>query len=379
MTFFMDLSFLDKSSGVTPLLVRLYDSHKLYGLAKDKQPLARAELMSVVSDLLGMDLSPRESELIADVLIALMRQAEKDLRQALAERLSMLEKAPLRLILQISHDEIEIAAPVLRNSAVLGELDLIYIIKSKSSEYWCEIAARKKLSDHVMNILADTRDFDTAMTLAENTFITLTEHTLGVLSELAQNSEDIAMPLLRRDDVGSEIASKLYQFVGYELKRYITENYEIESGMITDAIDDIILEFVDVAEQDQFTPPTSVIQSVERFHSKGLLTVKMMLATLKRGQMQTFIAMFSKFSGLPVDTVISILRQSSGQGLAVACRAREIAKQDFISMYLLSNRIRNSGKMVDLKDITRAISYFDRIQPGIAKGILENSLSSLQD
>jgi hypothetical protein len=112
----MDLSFLDKSSDVTPLLVRLYDSHKLYGLAKDKKPLARAELMSIISDLLGMNLSPRESELIADVLIALMRQAEKDLRQALAERLSMLEKVPLRLILQISHDEIEIAAPVLRNS-----------------------------------------------------------------------------------------------------------------------------------------------------------------------------------------------------------------------------------------------------------------------
>src|SRR5262245_34641947 len=130
----MDLSFLDKSSGVTPILVRLYDSHKLYGLAKDKKPMARAELTSAVSDLLDMDLSPRESELIADVLIALMRQAEKDLRLALAERLSVSDKAPLRLILQISNDDIDIAAPVLRNSNVLGDLDLIYIIKSKSAE-----------------------------------------------------------------------------------------------------------------------------------------------------------------------------------------------------------------------------------------------------
>ena len=375
----MDLSFLDKSSDVTPLLVRLYDSHKLYGLAKDKKPLARAELMSIISDLLGMNLSPRESELIADVLIALMRQAEKDLRQALAERLSMLEKAPLRLILQISHDEIEIAAPVLRNSAVLGELDLIYIIKSKGADYWCEIAARKKLSDHVMNILADTRDFDTALTLAENTNLKLTEHALNVLSDLAQDSEDIATPLPRRDEVDKGIAAKLYQHVGYELKRYIVDNYEIESGMLTDAIDEIILEFVDGVDEDQYVPTASVIKSVERFHEKNLLTVKMMLGTLKRGQTQTFVAMFSKFTGLPLETVISILRQSSGQGLAVACRAKEINKQDFISMYLLSNRIRNSGKMVDLKDITRAITYFDRIQPGIARGIMENSLTSLQD
>jgi hypothetical protein len=146
--------------------------------------------------------------------------------------------------------------------------------------------------------------------------------------------------------------------------------------MLTDAIDEIILEFVDGVDEDQYVPTVSVIKSVERFHEKNLLTVKMMLGTLKRGQTQTFVAMFSKFTGLPLETVISILRQSSGQGLAVACRAKEISKQDFISMYLLSNRIRNSGKMVDLKDITRAITYFDRIQPGIAKGIMENSLSS---
>ena len=76
----MDLGFLDKSSNVTPLLVRLYDSQKLHGLAQDEKPLARAELTSAVTELLEMDLSPRETELIADVLIGLMRQAELDLQ-----------------------------------------------------------------------------------------------------------------------------------------------------------------------------------------------------------------------------------------------------------------------------------------------------------
>src|SRR5688572_4950053 len=119
----MDLSFLDKSSGVTPLLVRLYDSHKLYRLAKDRKPFARAELTSTVSALLDVALSARETELVADVLIALMRQAEKDLRQALAEKLSILDQVPLRLVLQIANDEIDVAAPVLRNSPILGDLD----------------------------------------------------------------------------------------------------------------------------------------------------------------------------------------------------------------------------------------------------------------
>ncbi len=373
----MDLHFLDKASGLTPLLVKLHDTQKLYALAKDKQPLARAELISVITTLFDMDLSARESELVADVLIVLMRQAERDLRCALSEKLSTMDNVPLRLILQISNDEIDIAAPVLRQSNILGELDLIYIIKSKSARYWREIAARKQLSDQVMNILADTRDFGTALALAENNGIKLTEHTLSVLADLARDSETIAAPLLRRDEVTRDLAANLYRFVGEELKQYIVEHHGVEARPLTEAIDEIVLEFVDAGEEEQLAPPPSTLKMAERLKQKGLLNVNTMLGMLKRGQMQSFVAMFTEYTGLSADTTVSILRQSSGQGLAVTCRAFDISKQEFISLYLLSNRLRNGGKMVDLKDITRAISYYDRIQPAIAKGIIGNSMGIL--
>jgi len=151
----MDLSFLDKSSNVTPLLVRLYDSHKLHGLAQDEKPLARVELVTAVSELLEMELSPRESELMADVMISLMRQAEVDLREALAERLAVLDNVPLRLVLQLSNDEIDVARPVLKKSTVLGDMDLIYIVKSKGPEYWQAIAQREEISNQVINLLSD--------------------------------------------------------------------------------------------------------------------------------------------------------------------------------------------------------------------------------
>lgn len=374
----MDLSLLDKSSGVTPLLVKLYDSHKLY-LSKENQSLARHELTTAISILMDMKLSIRESELVADVMIALVRQAEKDLRVALAERLSTTDRAPLRLILQLSNDEIDVAGPVLRNSVVLSDMDLIYIIKSKGSEHWSEIARRQQLSDNVMNVLVDTRDFSTAMALAENDNIKLNSHTLNVLSELAQNNEQIATPLLHRDGLPGDIAAKLYQSVGQELKNYIVEKFDIDAGLLNNAIDDIIFELSEVAEEDKYTPTAAVTRSVERYKEKGLLTIKMMLSTLKRGQMQTFIAMLANFSSLPSETIISILKQHSGQGLAVLSRALDVSKQDFISFYLLSNRVRSEGKMVDLKDITRAITYYDRITPKIAKDIIQNTMTTLKD
>ncbi|MEM7651130.1 MAG: DUF2336 domain-containing protein [Pseudomonadota bacterium] len=370
----MDLGFLDKSSNVTPLLVRLYDSHKLHGLAKDNKPLARAELTSAVSELLEMDLSPRESELIADVLIGLMRQAELDLREALAERLAALDNVPLRLVLQLANDEIEVAAPVLRRSEVLGDLDLIYLIKSKGSAHWEEIAKREALSNQVMNLLSDTRDIRTAMALTKNENITLTQHVLTVLSDMAQKSDKLAMPLLQREEVTKDIAKTLYKYVGAEIKTFIETQYGISEGSIIESVDEVILEMVEASEAvGEFSPSETMISAAERYKSKGLLTMKLMLGSLRRGQIPAFIAQFSKFTSLCPKTTLEILSQSSGQGLAVACKAFEISKEDFVSVFLLTNRVRNKGRMVDLNDMTRAISYYNRINEDVARNIIKNS------
>ena len=374
----MDLSFLDKSSNVTPLLVKLYDSQQLHNLALDEKPIARAELTSAVSELLDMDLSPRESELIADVLIGIMRQAELDLREALAEKLSLMDSVPLRLVLQLTNDEIEVAGPMLSRSPVLGDLDLIYTIKSKGPAYWQAVAKREAMSNQVINLLADTRDFETAITLTKNEGIKLTEHAVVVLSDMAQKSDELAMPLLRRDEVTKDIAEKLYNFVGEQVKSLITENYGVKSASIVDKVDEVIIELVEANEAvNEFAPTDSMVRAADRYKSKGLLTTKLMLGALRRGQIQAFIAQFAKFTGLSPETTLEIMSQSSGQGLAVACKAFDIAKEDFVSIFLLTNRIRNSGRMVDLTDMSKAINYFTKIKGDVARGIIENSIENI--
>ena len=370
----MDLGFLDKSSGVTPYLVRLYDSQKLHGLASNDKPLARAELTSAVTELLEMELSPRESELVADVLIGLMRQAEIDLREALSERLALSENVPLRLVLQLANDEISVAEPVLAQSPLLGDMDLIYIIKSKGPQYWQAVAKRQKMSNQVMNILADTRDLDTAINLAKNKNIILTDHVMTVLSDIAQGTEDVAQPLLARDEVGVEIAKTLYRFVGTQLKEFIKTKYGISEDDLLNAVDEVMIDLIDASEaMHEFAPTENMIKSADRYKSKGLLTTKLMLGALRRGQVQAFIAQFAKFTGLDPETTLEIICQPNGQGLAVACKANDISKEDFVSIFLLTNRIRHNGRMVDLNDMTKAINYFNRIKPDVARGIMQNS------
>lgn len=374
----MDLNVLDQSSKMTPLLVKLYDSQKLDSLSKDEQPAARAELTAAVTELLEMDLSPREGELVADVLISLMRQAERDMRQVLAERLAIMDDVPLRLVLQMANDDIEVAGSVLSKNTVLSDLDLIYIIKGKGADHWKHIAKRPEMSDQIINILVDTGEKATVQNLVENQKITLTEYAIDVAADMACKDQVLAKPLLQREEVSEDIAKRIYQHVGQALKTHIIESYALEmDGSVADLVDDVIDEFVEAAGDLKYIiPSSSMLSAAERHMEKGLLTVKMMIGSLRRGQIQAFIAQFSQFTGMSPETVAEVLTQSSGQGLAVTCRAFDVAKADFMSIFLLTNRIRSEGKMVDLKDMEKAMSYFTRVDGKVAKDIVKNSMNA---
>lgn len=101
------------TSKMAPLLVRLYDAQKIHGMVDNDTPEARAELIEAVSELVGAELNVQEQELLSDVLIALIRQANTDMRLALSERISVLDSAPLRLVLHLANDEIDVASPIL--------------------------------------------------------------------------------------------------------------------------------------------------------------------------------------------------------------------------------------------------------------------------
>ena len=305
-----------------------------------------------------------------------MRQAERDLRQALAEKLSVMKDVPLRLMLQLANDDAEVAGSVLTKSVVLSDLDLIYIITAKGADHWQHIAKRAKMSDQIINILVDTNEKRTVKTLVENDKITLTEYAIDVVTDMACKDEVLAKPLLRRDEVTEDIAKRIYQHVGKALKEYIVEKYDLDlDGSVTDLVDEAIMEFVDAADENaEILPSSSMLNTAERHHEKGLLTIKMMIGCLRRGQIQTFIAQFSKYTGMSPDTISDTLIQNSGQGLAVVCRAFNIAKEDFMSIFLLTNRLRNNGKMVDLKDMAKAMEYYTRVDTKVAIDVVKNSL-----
>ncbi len=378
----MDLRLFEKSPHVASLLVRLYDSQRLYGLARDNTPETRLELSGVMANLLEHQLTERESELVADVLIGLVRQAERDLRQSLAERLARMDKVPLRLILHLVNDEIQVAEPILEHSPILSDLDLVYIIKCQGAEYWQAIARRESLSVSLIDMLAGTKEMGTAMALTRNDRVRLTPYAMDIIAGLAQENGDLARPLLMREEMPPSLARRLYAHVGQELKNYISTFYGHAPGEITQAAEEIILEFAEAqaprpapaAPSDtDFMPTDDMMATARRMNELGQLNMTGAMETLKKAHVRNFIAMFSVHTGIGPKRLLDVLKQPSGQKLAILCRAYNMQKGDFTTVYLLTHRIRSADRLVNHRDLLSALTYFDRIRPESARMVLARS------
>ncbi|MCB1539147.1 MAG: DUF2336 domain-containing protein [Alphaproteobacteria bacterium] len=358
------------------MLVDLHDAQRKYATADAEHAgLTRQRVVQTVGQILESDVSERDREMVADILLSLVRQAEKDLRESLSERLCMMEGVPEDLILFLAHDVINVAKPVLRHSPVLTAQDLLYIIQSKPCEYWQSIAQRKLLDDCVVDALVDRNDEATALNLILNDKIALRTRAVEAFSELSKYSDQIAEPLLRRKELPQRLAMELYWHVSGPLRQKITERFGAQKAKIDLAFADAIEDFQDTAHGVQNPRPSALMQDLaHQYGEKDRITDAILVQTLRRGQIRFFVALMAQRSGLKTDIVQEIMRQIGGQGMAVACKAMEVKKENFVSIFLLSRSLARGDIAVDALELRKAIKYYDALSADLAASILADSI-----
>ena len=107
----------------------------LLKLARDRSIEGRTGLVQSVGDLFfntDKVLSGRERSLMTEILRQLIHDVELSVRLALSERLAGEDGAPKDLIEILANSEIEVAYPILRDSSVLQDIDLIEIIQHRT-------------------------------------------------------------------------------------------------------------------------------------------------------------------------------------------------------------------------------------------------------
>jgi|HubBroStandDraft_1064217.scaffolds.fasta_scaffold00037_50 uncharacterized protein (DUF2336 family) len=339
-------------------------------LARDKTLAGRRALVATIGDLFFANsevLSDREKALMTEILRHLIHDIEIAVRRALADRLAEQPTAPAELVRALANDAIEVAHPLLVNSEVLQDLELIEIIRNRTLEHQLAIAIRKSLSEQVADALVETDDVDVIKTLLENTQAQISQKTLEYLVEQSQRVDAYQNPLLRRPDLSGELAMRMYWWVSAALRAHIVEHFDVDPSELDVTMEHAVQE---LASLPAGLPPKAV-ELAARLAELGQISPTLMLQTLRDGEVALFAALFARFTGIRLQLVHRMLFELGGEGLCIACRGAGIDKSTFASLYVLTRKARGREHPAPLGDMAGILALYERIKPDAAATLLK--------
>jgi len=348
---------------------------QLLQLAREKSEAARSHLFEVMGDLFQEQagvLSAQERALMVDILEKLVREVSHDIRLKLSHRLADLPGTPRELAVLLANDEIDIASPILMRSRALQDADLIEIIHHRSRQHILAVAMRRDLSMSVSDVLVETGHSDVIMALLNNQEATISEKTMAYIVDQSKHVDEFQEPLVHRRDLPRELAVKMCYWVSAAIRQFVIEKFQVDANELDDTIEPILREQVAKAEAE--TQPAETLTPAEEaaraIKDSGKLSARLMIQTLRRGEVPMFEAMFAQAAELRLALIHRLLYEVGGNGIAVIARGLRLSREEFATIYLLTRRAR-PGLGGGAVDLGRALGFYDKVAGDAALKVLE--------
>jgi uncharacterized protein (DUF2336 family) len=337
---------------------------ELIEMARRRGRADRQELLDNITDLFmadGARLSDRERALITGILHRLVGTVEAEVRRALAERLKARTDAPPDLVLLLAGDDIEIARPLLEHSPLLRDPDLIQVIRSRGREHWLAISTRRQISADVSDAIVATGDADVIALLLRNEDADLSRQAMAYLVAEAERVDGYQEPLLRRRDLPPDLAMRMYWWVSAALRQYILNRFAVPEALVDDVLEGAALDAAGAPEANG--QPLSAIARdlVDRLSEHERISPHLLIGFLRCSRVAAFIAGFARFAAVPEPIARRVTLDADGESLAVLCRAADVNRNDFATLFLLIQNVRHGLRPLAPQRLNDILGFFDAI------------------
>lgn len=342
-------------------------------LAKDKSEHARARLVENITDLFLSDdgrLSEHERALMSDILGKLVSQVETDIKKELASVLVSENIELPEIILKLANDQVEIARPLLEQSTLLRDPDLIQIIRMRTDEHRMAIAMREEISEPISNALVEFGSEDVIEILLNNHDAALSERAMEYLVAESRRIDRFQEPLIRRADLPGDLAYRMFWWVSAALRKHILSDFDVDPVVF----DRAVRRAASVAIVDQDASQSTYVKAqhlVHRMAESGELSVQFLMNALRQQRVAVFVAGMAELAGVNFQTAWRIFSDTGGETFAVLAKAVGIERSQFTSIYLLVVQARDGSAPKSPGVIKGILELFDATSEDNARGALQ--------
>jgi uncharacterized protein (DUF2336 family) len=290
--------------------------------AKDVQSLltnpAPGQRARVVGELaIDIDsgrLSPTERQLALDIMRAMAADAEIMVRRAVAASMKCSENLPREIALRLARDDVSVALPVLENSQVLSDDDLISILADGNGAKQVAIARRPQVSESLASAIVDTGNAAAVTTLVSNGGASLTEPLLKKTLDRYGQFETVKTAMVHRDQLPVTITERLVSLVSEKLKLTLAARHRLPADVATDIILDA-RERATVSLLSQSSSEEDTHALIQQLHASGRLTPSLVLRALCSGDMRFVEDAMAEIAGTSAERASLLIHDAGRLGL----------------------------------------------------------------
>jgi len=308
---------------------------ELLSLARNASPDARQRLLLGVVAL--CDASPPSGELspvLGEIFLTLARQAEREVRKALSEKLAHADWAPPALVNVLALDEIEIARPVLSSSPILQDDDLLRVMVEASLEHQIAIARRPQISGRVADAVIERGEPAVLTALATNRTADLSVDGVRRLVEHSRRIAALRAPLTRHPRLTEALAEQMYHWVGTALRQSIAARFNVDEKALGAAVYDAVQGVIRQARPEEVAQDDPDRDEMERrlidkLQSAGQLRAGFLIRAIREKRLSLFIHGLAALGGFAAADIREALAAPTPEALYYACAAVGIDRAVF--------------------------------------------------
>lgn len=310
----------------------------LLDLAKETSSEKRRDLLRQVTDVF-LDApdarSERESALFDDIFAAVASDLEAQVRAELAVRIAQ-SPAPLgRTARRLALDVIEVARPVIENSRVLTERDILDVIHQKSQDHMLAVTKRPDIGETVSSALVAKGEDHVVVSLLENRTARIDRATFERVADRAQASPVLHAPFVRNHNVPLDILNTVYLKVEGDLRREIMRKFHGVSPSELEAALEASRNRLSSAYGALPADYPAAVDHVAALEKKGPLRAPVLVQLLREGHTTAFLIVFARLTEVDVSLAQRLVEAHDIDALAMLCRGAGFDRGLFVTLCLM--------------------------------------------
>ena len=327
----------------------------------------RVETLRRVTDLFingAVDYSDAQVGLFDDVFQCLMHHIETSAKSLLANRLAPIDTAPPLTIRALAFDDIiEVAGPVLSQSARLDDKTLIENARSKSQAHLMAISTRNVLSGAVTDVLVQRGNDEVIQSTVNNPGAEFTERGFTRLVNRAEGDDNLATCVGLRPTIPRHLYLKLLAKASDTVRQRLEAANPQQAGEVPTAVKEATRR----ARSAAVTRSTEIAHAlVKSLHADGRLDEFQVASFAEACKFDEANASVAALANVPVTIAENMMIETRAEGVMILAKVAGMSWSTVKSIINMRDEL--SGG--DPTDLAACKDTYERLRPSTAQQVL---------